>query len=75
MTQTLAKPWILHQTCSGRLKSCITWCYMIHALGAGLSRNKGLYGRFGVTDVMKTNAKPWILHQTCADRLESCNTW
>ena len=48
---------------------------MIHALGAGLIRNKGLYGRFSVTDVMKTNAKPWILHQTCADRLESFNTW
>ena len=48
---------------------------MIHALGAGLSRNKGLYGRFSVTDVMKTNAKPWILHQTCAERLESSNTW
>ena len=48
---------------------------MIHALGAGLIRNKGLYGRFSVTDVMKTNAKPWILHQTYTEHLESYITW
>ena len=58
-----------------------TWNHVLHgdtwfkALGAGLSRKKSWYGRFGVTVVMKTLAKPWILHQTCAERLESSNTW
>ena len=57
------------------------WNHVLHgdtwfkALGAGLSRNKSWYGRFGVPVVTKTLAKPWILHQTCAKRLESCITW
>ena len=31
MTHTLSKPWILHQTCSERMESCITWWYMIRS--------------------------------------------
>ena len=57
------------------------WNHVLHgdtwfkALGAGLSRSKGWYCRFGVPVVTKTVAKLWILHQTYAEHLESCISW